>query len=105
MHADNKFASIGIEISHKDAEIQQLYFHQFEQLKKVFESTVGDDWNWQLHDYDENGRLISRIYKEKTGVSIFKKEDWPGLISFFKPHIMALDEFWNMVKYSFESLR
>jgi len=105
MHADNKFASIGIEISHKDAEIQQLYFHQFEQLKKVFESTVGDDWNWQLHDYDENGRLISRIYKEKTGVSIFKKEDWPGLISFFKPQIMALDEFWNTVKYSFESLR
>jgi hypothetical protein len=39
------------------------------------------------------------------GVSIFNKEDWPKLISFFKPRIVALDEFWNMVKYSFESLK
>ena len=105
MHADNKTATIGIEISHKDAGIQQLYFHQFEELRKVFEASVGHDWNWQLHHYDENGKMVSRIYTEKTGVSIFKKEDWPELISFFKPRIIALDEFWSQVKYSFETLR
>ncbi len=105
MHADNKKASIAIEISHKDQEIQQLYFEQFVQLKNIFQSIVGEDWLWVHHVTNEHGKTISRIYDEITGVSIFKKEDWPGLISFFKPRIISLDEFWSNVKYSFEALK
>jgi hypothetical protein len=62
-------------------------------------------WSWKLHDYDEHGRIVSRIYKQESGVSIFQKNDWPVLISFFKPRIIALDEFWSSMKYAFESLR
>jgi hypothetical protein len=105
MNADNKSAFIAIEITHADIEIQQIYFEQFVQLKKIFHETVNEEWIWQLHIANENGKIISRIYKEKTGCSIFKKEDWPGLISFFKPRIIALDEFWSSAKYSFELLR
>ena len=105
MQADNKKAIIGIELTHKDAGIQHLYFEQFVELKKILEDSLGEEWTWQFHAADENGRLISRIYTEQTGVSIFKKEDWPALISFFKPRMIALDEFWSMVKYGFEALR
>lgn len=105
MQADNKTASIAIELTHKDAGIQQLYFEQFAELKKLLEESLGEAWLWQLHTTDLHGKLLSRIYTEITGVSVFKKEDWPALISFFKPRLIALDAFWSAVKYSFEALR
>jgi hypothetical protein len=105
MHADNKTATISVELSHKDKEIQQLYFEQFLQFRNLFEGVMDEMWSWKLHDYDEHGRIVSRIYKQESGVSIFQKNDWPVLISFFKPRIIALDEFWSSMKYAFESLR
>jgi len=105
MEADNKKATVAIELSHADTGIQQLYYEQFLQLKNIFESTVEGEWNWHLHTNDEYGKVVSRISTELPGVSVFKKQDWPALISFFKTNIMALDEFWSNVKYSFEMLR
>ena len=105
MHADNKNAIIAIELNHKDKDIQQIYFGQFIQFKNLFEATLQEDWTWQLHTQDEHGNMISRIYTEKKGLSIFQKQDWPELISFFKPRMIALDEFWSQIKFAFESLR
>lgn len=105
MHADNKKASIGIELHHRDAGVQQLYFEQFVELRQILENSLEEEWTWQLHTHDANGKLASKIFTESGGVSIFKKEDWPSLISFFKPRIIALDEFWSSVKIGFESLR
>ena len=105
MQSDNKKASIGIELSHNDPEIQQLYFEQFVQLKKIFLSIMEEEWLWVQHVANDHGKAISRIYTEINGVSIFKKDDWPRLISFFKPRIILLDEYWSNVKYSFEALR
>lgn len=105
MEADNKKASIAIELSQKDPDIQQLYFEQFSQLRKMLEESTGEEWTWSLLGQDEFGRPLSRIYRELPGVSIFRKEDWPEMISFFKPRIIALDAFWTSAKYSFEMLR
>ncbi|MCW3114861.1 MAG: hypothetical protein JWR18_3257 [Segetibacter sp.] len=103
MDADNKKAAIAIEIVHSDIEIQQLYYEQFLQLKSMFENIAGKDWTWSLHTSD-NGKLLSKIYRQIDGVSIFSKEDWPALISFFKQHIIDLDQFWSNAKYGFENL-
>ncbi len=105
MEADNRKATIAIEISHRDAGIQQLYFEQFRQLQSLLTEAVGEEWQWQLHTTDEWGRTVSRIGIQLEGVSVFKKEDWPRLIAFFKQRLLALDQFWSNVKYSFESLR
>jgi hypothetical protein len=103
MQADNKLASIAIEISHPDAELQELFFEQFATYKAMLHSTLEEDWEWQLHTNDEHGKTISRIYTELRPVSIFQQDDWPKLISFFKPRIIALDEFWSNAKYAFEA--
>ena len=105
MNADNKKASIGIEITHRDADIQALYFEQFKELKNLLHHALEEEWIWLLHTRDELGKRISRIYTEINGVSIFKQEDWPQLISFFKPRIIALDEFWSTAKHAFEAMR
>lgn len=105
MQSDNKKASIGIELSHNDPDIQQLYFEQFVQLKKIFQNVVEEEWLWVQQVTNEHGKTISRIYTEINGVNTFKKDDWPRLISFFKSRIILLDEFWSNIKYSFEALR
>lgn len=104
MDADNKKAFVAIEILHHDVDIQQLYFEQFLHLKGMFKNTVANDWTWSLHTTAESGRTISRIFTELSGVSVFNKADWPGLISFFKPAIISLDEFWSSARHAFESL-
>ena len=104
MEADNKRATISIDIVHRDVETQQLYYEQFLQLKTMFNAIVGNDWTWVMHSSDENGKVISKIYKQVEDVSIFKREDWPTLITFFKTGIIALDDFWSNARYGFESL-
>ena len=104
MHADNKKASVSIELTHKDSGIRELYFEQFSQLKKLLEECTDEAWQWQLQDQDEEGHIMSRIFVEKKNVNIFKKEDWPELVSFFKPRLIALDNFWSQAKYVFETL-
>jgi hypothetical protein len=104
MDADHKSATVAIELVHIDVEIRQLYYEQFVQLKNIFENIVGKSWIWSLYSTDENGKVISRIYSGLSGVSVFNKSDWPSLISFFKPRIIALDEFWSNARYGFESL-
>src|SRR5580698_4166034 len=93
MDADKRLATIEILMAHPDAGIQELFFEQFVELKKALNSYLNEDWEWVLHRRDENGKTISRIYKQIDGVSIYNRNDWPQLISFFKPRIIALDEF------------
>ena len=104
MNADNKKATIGITLTHKDAELQALYFDQFKQLKKMLEDVLQEEWIWLLQATDEHGKQVSSIYTEINNVSIFNKVDWPQLISFFKPRIIALDAFWSNAKYAFEAM-
>jgi hypothetical protein len=105
MDADKRTASVAIVLSHKDAGMRQIYFEQFEQLRPAFLQATGEEWDWLPEAYDEWGAPTSRIACSREGLNIFRKEDWPELITFFKPRIMALDAFWSEVKYFFEALR
>jgi len=102
MQTDNRQAYIAIEISHPDAGMQELMFEQFKELKTVLDSNLNEEWEWELHTRDESNKLVSRIIKILPSASIFNRNDWPALISFFKPRIIALDEFWSVAQYSFE---
>jgi hypothetical protein len=86
---------IMIEMSHPDASIRLLMFEQFLALKKMFSEAVDEEWDWEQDVQDEYGRTVSRISKAISGVNIFKQDDWPALISFFKPRMIALDNFWS----------
>jgi hypothetical protein len=105
MDAGQRSATIYVSMEHRDAEIQALYFAQFEELKTILHETLQEEWEWRLHVPLADGKVISKIYTEISGVSVFNKDHWPELISFFKPRIIALDSFWENAKYSFEGLK
>jgi hypothetical protein len=105
MQADNRRASIGIELTHPDAGIRELFWEQLLEVRGLLHETLGEEWTWEADATDSNGLPLSRIYKELSPVNMFSREDWPALISFFKPRIMALDAFWADAQYTIEALK
>jgi len=105
MHADNRRASLAIELTQNDAGIRELFFEEFLALKTLLHETLGEEWTWEPQAENEHGQQLSRIYKELTPANVFNRDDWPALISFFKPRLIALDEFWSGAQYAFEELR
>ena len=102
LSADTAKAVIAIEIAHADSSLRYDYFERFLQLKKILQKQLGEPWLWAKDTTDENGRTVSRIYKELPLVNIANKDDWPSIISFLKPRLLALDEFWSMTKEGLE---
>jgi hypothetical protein len=103
MKTERGFVSIGIEISHVDEELQELYFDQFLQLKKILIACVGEEWDWNLLVTNEFGHPVSRIEKVLKESDVMNEENWPEIISFLKPRIIGLDDFWDRVKPGFEN--
>ena len=101
MDADNSEAIVRIEIS-GDAEIQDKFINLFLSLKTALEKYTTCEWKWKAQTEDADGKIISCIFCTYEGVNIFKKEDWPSLISFFKKNILAFDNFWAEHKEIFE---
>ena len=102
MNADNKQASIAIELRHPDFLLQRQYFEKLQQVKILLEEQTGEQWLWQLHQTEEDGITVSRISITLENVNIFNAANWPTIISFLKPRLLALDKFWEVVKEGFE---
>jgi hypothetical protein len=103
MDADRDHAIIMILLSHNNASIRQAHYQQFSLLRSMLQESLGeDDWIWKEEVTDLYGKPTSSISKTLEQVNVLNKSDWPTIISFFKPRIIALDEFWAMAKTSFE---
>ena len=101
MDADNTRAVIAIEISHPQEEQRLQYYNQFVSLKKVLASTTEFNWQWN-ETLQTDHKIISSISQHLDDVNILNQSDWPTIISFLKPRIIALDAFWYLVKDGFE---
>jgi len=104
MEATQREALIAIDIIHPDQEIRKLYFDQFKAFRLLLIEAVGEEWNWEDNQLNEYGIAFARISKNLDEVNIFNQTHWPLLISFLKPRIVALDQFWVDVKPIFEEL-
>ncbi len=102
MDADTKTCSIAVEIKNPITEERIENYNKFAALKNIFNGICGKEWSWIENTYDEDGAAVSKIYTEKQGVNIMKRESWPGIISFLKERIIKLDEFWSVAKVNFE---
>ena len=95
---------ISIHIQHQDTATRKQFFDQFLALKNIFNDTLNEEWEWDLNAVNEYGVPQAQISKSIDGLSVFNQQQWPALISFLKPRIIALDQFWTDVKPIFEQL-
>jgi len=101
MDVNNKQASVAIELTHPDPLLREQLYDQLQQVQPILEQTTGEKWQWQPAVTDEDGKTFSRVGTILLNVNVFNSNDWPAIISFLKPRIIALDEFWNIVKDNF----
>lgn len=97
-------AIISIAFTHPDPGIRNVYYEQLEALKILFFDAINEEWEWERNAINEYGVPFCRISKKLTEVNIFNQAHWPSLISFLKPRIVALDQFWVEVKDIFEAI-
>lgn len=105
MDANQTSAMICIAMEHSDAGLRELCFQQFEEFKTLLHAELEEEWEWQYQAIMKEDKVISRIHKEISGVSVFNREHWPEMISFFKPRLIGLDRFWENARNSFQELR
>lgn len=102
MNASKEEAYIGIEIQQRNPVQSATVLHQFALLRPILEAELEETWIWEQSFLNETGQTISRIYTTLNGVNIFNETDWPAIISFLKPRMLALDKFWAEHKMIFE---
>ena len=104
LKADNKTATVSIELQHKDEEIRQLYWEQLCELKTLLTNTLPDEFVWDENQYNDAGMKISAVYCQIEHVNIYDKNTWKEIFEFFERNILALDEFWHEFKPIFKQL-
>jgi hypothetical protein len=98
LEAENGYAYIGIEIRHPDINEQQAFFERMIPFKGLLEDKLQEVWEWQSMVKDTSSVTVSRISKRCINVNLYDQADWPAIISFLKPRLIALDQFWTEVK-------
>jgi Domain of unknown function (DUF4268) len=102
LDANKVQASIAIEIKHAGKTEREICYQQFLALKKLMENETGFLWYWEEDVCTSQGEVFSRISQTLHPVNVLNEQDWPAIIAFLKPRIMALDHFWEQVKDGFD---
>ena len=89
-YADNKKAEVSIDIEMKDELFRNAYYEKIWSLESILEDEIGALSKDEFYVL-ENGKVISRIWVEKNGVSIFNKQTWPDIFEFFVEKMDAFE--------------
>ena len=92
--ADNKKAQVLIDIEHRNDDIRKIYFEKLESLKTILEDDFVKNLVFENHFTLESGKIISRIWVEKTGLSISNRTHWDEIFDFFYENMHALEMFY-----------
>ncbi|AOC93398.1 hypothetical protein BB050_00242 [Flavobacterium anhuiense] len=93
-YVDNKKAQVLIDIEHRSDEKRIAYFEKLEALKNILEEEFIKDLVFEKNYTLENGKTISRIWVEKTGVGFSNKNTWDAIFDFFNENMHALEMFY-----------
>ena len=94
-YIDNKIAQVIIAIEPKDDLKRNTYFEKILSLKNIIENDYIKNLIFEKNYFLENGKIISKIWVEKTNVSIGNKNCWDDIFSFFYEKMNLLEQFYN----------
>ena len=92
-YVDNKKAQVLLDIEPKDEEKRKIYYEKVESLKTILLEDYLDDVIFERNFYLETGKVISRVWVEKTGIRINNKNTWPEIFDFFAEKMDAFERF------------
>jgi len=90
---DNKKAQVLLDIEPKDEEKRKIYYEKIESLKTILLEEYLPEAILERNYYLESGKVISRIWVEKTGVSLNNKSNWQTIFDFFNETMSQFEYF------------
>lgn len=103
-YVDNKRAQVTLDIEPKDEGKRKIYFEKIESLKQILHDDFMSDAIFERNFHLETGKVISKIWVEKTGISVFNKNTWPEIFAFFNEKMSAFELFFYEYKDYIEDL-
>jgi hypothetical protein len=91
---DNKKAEVSLDIEMKDELFREAYYNKIWSLEDQLQSIIGDFYKQENYTLD-NGKVISRIWVQQSGVSIFNKNTWQQIFEFFYTKMNAFEDFFT----------
>lgn len=92
-YIDNKKAQVMLDIEPKDEEKRKIYYEKVESLKTILLEEYVPEAIFERNFYLENGKVISRIWVELTGISLYNKATWETIFDFFIEQMNAFELF------------
>lgn len=92
-YVDNKKAQVLLDIEPKDEEKRKIYFEKVFSLKTILLEEYLEEVVFERNYYLESGKIISRVWVEKTGISINNKNTWEAIFEFFNDNMDAFERF------------
>ena len=93
-YIDNKKAQVLLDIEPKDEEKRKIYFEKIESLKTILLEDYLPETILERNFYLESGKIISRIWVEKLGVSLNNKNNWEAIFDFFNETMIQFEYFY-----------
>lgn len=93
-YVDNKKAQVSIEIESRNQDKRFAYFEKLEALKSILEEEFLKDLVFEKNYTLENGKTISKIWVEKTGITVSNRNYWNEIFDFFFENMNALELFY-----------
>jgi hypothetical protein len=90
---DNKKAQVLLDIEPKDEEKRKIYYEKIESLKTILHEDYLPEAIFERNFYLESGKIISRIWVEKSGVSLNNKNNWQTIFDFFNETMSQFEYF------------
>lgn len=92
-YIDNKKAQVLLDIEPRDEEKRKIYYEKIESLKTILTDEYIADVVFERNHHLETGKIISKIWIEKTGISLYNKNTWPEIFAFFFENMNAFEMF------------
>lgn len=92
-YVDNKKAMVLFDIEPHEEEKRKIYFEKIESLKQILLDDYLPEALFERNFYLDTGKAISRIWVEKSGISINNKNTWADIFAFFNDSMDQFERF------------
>lgn len=92
-YVDNKKAQVMLDIEPKEDDKRIVYFEKLESLKNILHDEFLPDAVFEKNFHLDTGKVISRVWVEQTGISLYNRASWAAIFRFFFLQMDAFERF------------
>jgi len=104
LEADKRTANICVDLQMPDADIREIYYAQFKEVKSVFHDLTGAEWDWNENYTNDYNVTLTRLSIGIENVNMYNKDSWQTIFEFYEKYLIGMDEFWIEFKDLFKQL-